>query len=170
MSRVPLNFATFHFLPKVLLSEFELTLNHVNYVIRIVCDKDLDAAVPLMNQEHRRLLQHCAFLCLSSVLSSTTDLLKRHFVKEPYHTSILTGEGWVMELLAGHPERICCELGMHRHVFLELQAKLHSIGYRDSKHVSLEEQLAIFLYTCVTGLSIWHVGEQFQRLNSTVSQ
>ena len=49
-------FATFHFLPKVLLSEFELSLNHVNYVIRIVCDKDLDAAVPLMNQEHCRLL------------------------------------------------------------------------------------------------------------------
>ena len=24
----------------------------------------------------------------------------------PYHTSILSGEGWVQELLTGHPERI----------------------------------------------------------------
>ena len=98
------------------------------------------------------------------------ELLQRYFIKEPYHMSVLTGEGWVMELLAGHPERIHCELGMHRHVFLELRTRLHSIGYGNSRHVSLEEQLAIFLYTCVTGLSVQHVGEWFQRSNSTISQ
>ncbi|KAJ7081525.1 hypothetical protein C8R44DRAFT_527075, partial [Mycena epipterygia] len=43
-------------------------------------------------------------------------------------------------------------------------------GLTHSKHVTLEEQVAIFLYTCVTGLSIRHVGERFQRSNETISK
>jgi len=81
------------------------------------------------------------------------------YTKELYHTSILTGEAWVAELLAGHPERIRCELGVHHHVFAALIFELRQMGYSSSRFVSLEEQLAIFLYTCVTGLTIRHVGE-----------
>ena len=44
------------------------------------------------------------------------------------------------------------------------------MGYQDSHVVTLHEQLAIFLYTCVTGLTIRHVGEQFQHANVTISQ
>ncbi|KAF8808877.1 hypothetical protein BYT27DRAFT_7058906, partial [Phlegmacium glaucopus] len=66
--------------------------------------------------------------------------------REPYHTSILTGQGWVMELLAGHPRRIRCELGVHRHVFLELIQELQRLGHGRSKYLSLKEQLTIFLY------------------------
>jgi hypothetical protein len=90
--------------------------------------------------------------------------------REPYHTSILTGEGWVLELLAGHPKCIQCELGVHQHVFIELIEELREMGYTNSKHVSLEEQLAIFLYACVTGLTIRHLGERFQRSNDTISK
>ncbi len=61
----------------------------------------------------------------------------------------------------GHPERIRCELGVHRHVFLELVSVLCQMGHSNSRLVSLEEQLAIFLYTCVTGLTVRHVGERF---------
>ena len=78
---------------------------------------------------------------------------------EPYHTSILSGAEWVMELLAGHPESIRCELGVHHHVFSALVDDLRSRGPTDSRSVSLEEQLAIFLYTMVTGLPICHVSE-----------
>jgi hypothetical protein len=91
-------------------------------------------------------------------------------VKEPYHTSILTGEGWVLELIAGHPERIRCELGMHQHVFVELISELREMGHTNSKYVSLEEQLAIFLYASVTGLTVRHLGERFQRSNETISK
>ena len=49
-------------------------------------------------------------------------------------------------------------------------AELHVMGYQRSKYVSLEEQLAIFLYTSVTGLTIQHVGERFQRSNETISK
>jgi hypothetical protein len=47
---------------------------------------------------------------------------------------------------------------------------LRKLGYRDSRHVPLHEQLAIFLYTCVTGLTTRHVGERFQRSSSTISR
>ncbi|KIO00268.1 hypothetical protein M404DRAFT_153038 [Pisolithus tinctorius Marx 270] len=44
------------------------------------------------------------------------------------------------------------------------------MGHGNSRFVSLEEQLAIFLYTSITGLSIRHVGEHFQRSNDTISR
>jgi DNA-binding NarL/FixJ family response regulator len=88
----------------------------------------------------------------------------------PYHTSILSGEGWVKELLNGHPERIRMELGTHRFIFDILVAELQAAGYTHSKHVKIEEQLAIFLYICVTGLTIRHVAERFQRSNDTISK
>jgi hypothetical protein len=90
--------------------------------------------------------------------------------KTPYHTSALTGADWVRELLNGHPERIRCELGVHKEVFHSLVMALQEGGLGSSRHVFLEEQLAIFLYTCVTGLSFRHVGERFQRSNETISK
>ncbi|KIK42155.1 hypothetical protein CY34DRAFT_39125, partial [Suillus luteus UH-Slu-Lm8-n1] len=36
--------------------------------------------------------------------------------------------------------------------------------------VTVEEQLAIFLYTCVTGLSTCLLGERFQRSPDTISR
>ena len=98
---------------------------------------------------------------LSLIISSTP---------EPYHTSILSGQGWVEELLEGHPAQIQCELGVSRDVFLELVAALESFGHGDSKYVKIEEQLAIFLYMSITGLTIRHTGERFQRSNETISK
>ncbi|KAJ7132570.1 hypothetical protein C8R44DRAFT_731227 [Mycena epipterygia] len=80
--------------------------------------------------------------------------------KQEYHTSALSGRGWVNELLVGHPKRIKTEL-----------AQLQGLcGLADSKNVTLEEQVAIFLYICVTGMSTRNVGERFQRSNETVSK
>jgi hypothetical protein len=44
--------------------------------------------------------------------------------KEPYHTSALSGEKWILELLQGHPVRIHYELRIHKDVFLELIVEL----------------------------------------------
>jgi hypothetical protein len=90
--------------------------------------------------------------------------------KTPYHTSALTGEVWVQELLTGHPERIHNELGVHKEVFHELLESLHDGGQGPSRYISLEEKLVIFLYTCVTGLSLCHVGERFQHSTETISK
>jgi hypothetical protein len=61
-------------------------------------------------------------------------------------------------------------LGVSKHVFHQLIHELQSMGHTRSRYVSLEEQLAIFLYTSVTGLTVRHVGERFQRSNSTISK
>ena len=87
-----------------------------------------------------------------------------------YNTSILTGAGWVMELLAGHPMYIYTELGVTHETFIALVEELHGMGHSDVKFVSLEEQLAIFPYASVTGLTVWHLGERFQTSNDTISK
>ncbi|KIK26881.1 hypothetical protein PISMIDRAFT_94085, partial [Pisolithus microcarpus 441] len=43
-------------------------------------------------------------------------------------------------------------------------------GHENLRFISLKEQLAIFLYTSVTGLTTRHVGECFQQSNDTISQ
>ena len=74
-----------------------------------------------------------------------------------------------MELLAGHPECIHCELEVHHFVFEAFILDLWEMGYDNSRHgVSLEEQLVIFLYASVTGLTVRHLGEYFQRSNKTI--
>jgi hypothetical protein len=124
---------------------------------------------PLAEIRHR-LLQYSAIIA-GIIVAAATELIESSIRKdpEPYHTSILTGEGWVMELILGHPDRIRCELGMSTHTFTTLVQDLRVLGEQNSRSVMLEEQLAIFLYTCVTSLLIRHVGECFQRSNGTIS-
>lgn len=83
--------------------------------------------------------------------------------RQPYHTSALTGADWVMELMVGHPRRIRTELGVSHLVFTSLLAEMTAMGLSASRHVTLQEQLAIFLYMSVTGNTIRHTGERFQR-------
>ena len=91
--------------------------------------------------------------------------------KQSYHTSKLSGAEWVKELINGHHDRIWTELGMRVHVFLAFVHELRVVcGLEDSWYIGLDEQAAIFLYMCVTGLSIRHVGERFQCSNETISK
>ena len=89
---------------------------------------------------------------------------------EPYHTSILSRQSWVDELIEGHPAHIRWELGVSWEVFLEMITMLHNFGYDSSKYMQIEEQLAIFLYMSVTGLTICHTGECFQCSNEMISK
>ena len=91
-------------------------------------------------------------------------------IRLAYHASLLTGAGWVMELLAGHPMCIHTELRVSCETFIALIEELHDMGHTDSQIVSVEEQLAIFLYASVTGLTVWHLGERFQRSNDPISK
>jgi hypothetical protein len=103
---------------------------------------------------------------MRAIIEHSTPL----YSKIPYHTCPFTGLAWVHDLMAGHPERIRHELGVHLHVFKLLLVVLRKMGYSDSRHVLLEEQLAIFLYACCSGLTIRFLGEQFQRSNDTISK
>jgi hypothetical protein len=90
--------------------------------------------------------------------------------KIPYHTSALTGQGWVNELLGGHPGRIRLELGVERSTFILLVKALQTLGLQSSRHISIEEQVAIFLYAAVTGLASNRIGERFQHSTSTITK
>ena len=107
---------------------------------------------------------------VTASILATLDYSQKYYNKIPYHDSALSGAAWVCELLRGHPKRIRKELGVHKHVFRALIVALQDAGHTRSKFVTLEEQLAIFLYTCVTGLSLIHVCECFQRAQETTSK
>ena len=91
--------------------------------------------------------------------------------KQSYHTSKLSGAEWVKKLINRHHDQIWTELGMWVHIFL---AFVHEpcvvCGLEDSQYIGLDEQAAIFLYMCITRLSIRHVGERFQHSNETISK
>ena len=118
----------------------------------------------------RRILAAVAYY-VHTIGIATVLYASSYYWKQPYHTSALTGAAWVKELIHGHPNRIWTELSMRLHVFIALVLELRLVGgLADSRYVGLEEQVAIFLYICVTGLSIRHVAERFQRSNETISK
>lgn len=120
-------------------------------------------------QRQQRIICYAALIA-SIIITTTTNILQNMYIRKPYHTSALSGEAWVLELLCGHPNRIHTELGVSLEVYNNLIEELRHLGYNNSRYVSLEEQLAIFLYMCVTSLTIRHVGERFQRSNDTISR
>jgi hypothetical protein len=107
---------------------------------------------------------------VSIIMPMLIEMLRPYYDKELYHTSVLSGYGWVQELLNGHRNCIRTELGVSKHVFLKLVDELRAMGYTDERQVTLEEKLAIFLYMCVTGLTVRHVGERLQRANGTITK
>ena len=121
-------------------------------------------------QQRRQFMLRAATIAVNVAVQATVIYSTSHYDRIPYHTSALTGAAWVAELMNGHPERIRCELGVHLHVFQIIIGYLKVIGHSNSRDVFLEEQLAIFLYRCTTGLSIRHVGERFQHSNETISR
>ena len=120
--------------------------------------------------EEEDLISQAAATAAISAAFAVIDYSQTYYDKTPYHDSALTGAAWVCELLGGHPKNIHKELGVQKHVFRAIIIALQIAGYMQSKFVTLEEQLAIFLYTCVTGLSLGHVCERFQRATETASK
>ena len=53
-------------------------------------------------------------------------------IRLAYHISLLTGAGWVMELLAGHPMHIYTELGVSQETFIALIEELCGMDHNDS--------------------------------------
>ena len=94
----------------------------------------------------------------------------RYHKKTPKNNSKFTGQQWLDELLTGHHQRFYDAMGMNKHVFQALLCELIRHGLHDTRHVSAEEQPAIFLYLAVTGLPQRHLEERFQRSPSTLTK
>jgi hypothetical protein len=91
--------------------------------------------------------------------------------KSPMHTSILRGEDWIKELLTGNDSRFYNQMGVQKHVFRRLIEELRQKTSLDNtKHVSVEEQVAIFLHVAITGQSNRKLQERFQRSGDTISR
>lgn len=107
---------------------------------------------------------------LTFFLQKFIQLVQRFYIKEPYHNSLFSGAAWVQKLLSGHRNRIKDVLGVRKHVFLGLQDELLRLGFSDSCHITLEEQLAIFLWAYRTGVKTRQLAECFQHSLATVSK
>ena len=69
-------------------------------------------------------------IIVCAIAGMVAPILELRKDPEPYHTSILSGEGWLLELLTGHPERIHTELGMHSEV---MDIAMHDLFHWKSK-------------------------------------
>ena len=86
-------------------------------------------------------------------------------------TSSLSGREYIQELLTcNHSERVQEVLRMKLKVFKFLREELKPCGLRDSKYITIDEQLAMFLYTVAQNASNRDVQERFQHSGETVSR
>ncbi|KAM5530440.1 hypothetical protein V8D89_015880 [Ganoderma adspersum] len=110
---------------------------------------------------HKDINAHARFRHLTlyaTLLGATAAIMHAAsslYCKTPMHTSILSGQGWVDELLNGHELRFSNQFAMEKFVFKRLITTIHKkAGCGGSKYVSTgDSKLAIFLYACTTGLS-----------------
>ena len=78
---------------------------------------------------HQFFIQAAAIF-ISSVARAAQIYSAPLFDKIPYHTSALSKEAWLLELIEGHSEWIKTELGMQCYVFLNVgQAIMLSMYY-----------------------------------------
>src|SRR5882762_6847095 len=107
-------------------------------------------------------------LMAATAATVITSHLAPSLFPTPMNTSVLTGMAWLRELLTGHPVRFYDALAMPKHVFRKLvhELELHA-GLKHSKHISAEEQVAIFLHLCKTGGTMRDLRERFQNSPDT---
>ena len=87
------------------------------------------------------------------------------------YNSQQTSEKRIQELLSGHPTCFYDNFGMAKHVFIKLKNDLikHS-GLIATRHVSVNEQLAIFLTTLWSGKNTWDIRYDFQQSADIISR
>lgn len=89
--------------------------------------------------------------------------------KIPVNTSILTGAKYIREILDGHPQRCLDILRMESHIFQLLCDHLRSKNLlKNSKGVSVEEQLGMFMYMLSRNASYRTLTDRFQHSPETV--
>jgi hypothetical protein len=126
------------------------------------------AALELNAREHKRRTRATVLATLGGGIAAIYS--GQHLDKRPMNVSKLSGQDWIDELLGGHPTHFRDQMGMAPHVFRKLlQVLRDKVGIADTKYVSAEEQLAIFLYMVVTGLSNRKIQARFQRSADTIS-
>lgn len=91
--------------------------------------------------------------------------------KQPMHTSSLSGALYVNEILTGHESLCKRQFRMEVDIFHALVAKLREKKLlADSREVSLEEKVAIFLYAVAKNATNQTLQDRFQHSPETISR
>ena len=77
---------------------------------------------------------------------------------------------WVNELLSEHLRHFWTELSVHWSTFILLIKAMQKLSLQSSHHVSIKQQVVIFLYISITGITYVHMGEHFQYSMSTITK
>ena len=125
---------------------------------RLLSDSDLDSE-----------LEEDIVACVVLAIGHTILSYGARFDKTPQHTSVLSGQLWIEELLCGHDVRFYNELGMNKFIFNRLITILEAdSGLQGTRHISAAEQVAIFLHYVRRGLSNRALQERFQHSGDTI--
>ena len=104
-------------------------------------------------------------------MSTVLSFLFNRPPPKPMRTSSLSGGHYIYEVLnCGNPRRIQEVLRMKLEVFQFLCVELQNKGLSPSKYISIEEQVAMFLFTVARTVSNRDVQERFQHSGETVSR
>ena len=129
----------------------------------------MDAAVDLLVEDSDSDLDEDLMVCSAISVSYALLWYGSRFIKTPQHTSVLSGQLWLDELLGGHDGRFYNELRMQKFVFCWLLTMLETnAGLQGTRHVSAAEQAAIFLHYVCRGLSNRALQEWFQWSGDTI--
>ncbi|KAI3994455.1 hypothetical protein MKX01_012712 [Papaver californicum] len=105
------------------------------------------------------------------VVGAVIENQKGRIYKEPCRNSILTGHQHMQEILHGHPRRCYEQYRMEKFVFLRLSHILRERELlHDSRWITIEEQLAIFLLTIGHNEHNRMLQERFQHSGETISR
>ncbi|XP_060961641.1 protein ALP1-like [Cannabis sativa] len=105
------------------------------------------------------------------VLFACAEYNRLYLTKEPCRNSALSGHEYVMEVLHGHESRCYDLFRMDKDVFILFCGVLKEKNLlRNSRYLSVEEQVSMFLF--VVGHNERHrvVAERFQHSTSTISE
>ena len=121
-----------------------------------------------LEQRHRQLM---VASLIYTVIVFTATLHLDIPAAIPMHTSILTGQLWLNELIHGHEGRFKDQLSIAKHVFFRLSFELQTCcGLRSTRHVTADEKLATFLHFARIGCSTRVLQERFQRSAETIQR
>ena len=88
----------------------------------------------------------------------------------PMHTSIRTGHQYMLELLNQHPDRMFNKIRMYRPCFeMLIQVLRQQTTLQNSRYLTLEEQVMIFVYVISQKATNRMAMEDWQHSGSTIS-
>ncbi|KAL5578857.1 hypothetical protein UlMin_011299 [Ulmus minor] len=88
----------------------------------------------------------------------------------PMHTSIRTGHEYMLELLNQHPDRMFNKIRMYRPCFeMLIQVLRQQTALQNSRYLTLEEQVMIFVYVISQKATNRMAMEDWQHSGSTIS-